>query len=76
MDDLVARMEDLLLTESTREERQRKHCVLTTQALLHRSELLKDVCFKCADNESAYAHKFILGSQCQYGSLVELSRTQ
>lgn len=67
MEDVTAsQLGDVLtLTESTREERLRRHCVLTTQALLHRSEALNDVCFKCSDNEYAFAHKFILGTQCQ-----------
>jgi hypothetical protein len=53
------------LTPENREERLKRHCVKTTQALLHRSEPLKDVCFKCSDQEFAFAHKFILGTQCQ-----------
>ena len=66
MEDVAAsQLGELTLTESTREERLRRHCVLTTQALLHRSEALNDVCFKCSDNEYAFAHKFILGTQCQ-----------
>lgn len=68
MDDVAARMKELILTEDTREERLKRHCVLTVQALLHRSEPLKDVCFKCSDNEQPYAHKCILGTQCQYVS--------
>lgn len=53
------------LTPENREERLQRHCVKTTQALFARSEVLKDVCFKCRDQEVAYAHKFLLGTQCQ-----------
>lgn len=54
------------LTPENREERLKRHCVKTTQALLYRSEPLKDVCFKCSDQEYSRAHKFVLGTQCQY----------
>jgi hypothetical protein len=53
------------LTPDTREERLKAHCVKATKALLYLSEPLKDVCFKCSDDEYVFAHKFVLGTQCQ-----------
>lgn len=52
-------------TPENREERLKRHCVKTTQALLYHAELLKDVSFKCSDQETTSAHKFLLGTQCQ-----------
>ena len=60
------------LTLETRDERLKQHCVANTQALLYRAEPLKDVCFKCSDDEFVFAHKFILGTQCQCASHASL----
>lgn len=67
MADMESAFEDLQLDvlAKSRQERLKEHCVKMTDALLYRSEPLKDVCFKCSDDEFQFAHKFVLGTQCQ-----------